>query len=129
MTMYVCCRISFRYFFIPYCASLSLCPVIRKPTPSSFRCPQPSFFSIFGMFGMSVLSEQHVWKSPLHGWNVGSGLSSSPNLQNYQHLNSKFVHTQERKKNKANYDFYVTKKTFIMDSNDHQTATATCWFC
>lgn len=94
---YICRRISFRYFFIPYCASLSLCPVIRKPTPSSFRCPQPSFFSIFGIFGMSVLSEQHVWNSPLHGWNIGSGLSSSPNLQNNQHLNSKFVHTQEKK--------------------------------
>lgn len=96
--MFVDIEFHFVIFFIPYCASLSLCPVIRKPTPSSFRCPQPSFFSIFGMFGMSVLSEQHVWKSPLHGWNDGSGLSSSPNLQNNQHLNSKFVQTQEKEK-------------------------------
>lgn len=46
--------------------------------------PQPSFFSgkdiLISVFS-SLFSVQQVWNSPLHGWNSGSGLSSSPNLQ------------------------------------------------
>lgn len=46
--------------------------------------PQPSFLSGKGnswfVSFFSVFSVQQVWNSPLHGWNTGSGLSSSPNL-------------------------------------------------